>query len=230
MKNIALALVVLFCACGSDSAVSELKDSLNVDSTERMLDTTLPRPESKVLDTIPAKSEAYYIRMDSDAVADAILKNTPPGWEVMDTMTGDLNRDQYLDMLIVLKSEFDADVDSMPKRPLLLLTGNKTGDFTLAARNDNVVLCYHCGGVFGDPYDGLAIKNGYFSTEAYGGSSDRWTQIITFRYIEKEKTWYLHRDAGINYSIWDPEMKETDWYNNKDQWGKVKFVDYNPGQ
>lgn len=225
MRNLLWASLLLLSAC-SDAPVQDQNDSALIDSAVVMKDTTLPKPESNILDTVPLKDAALYSRMDPAAITDAMLKNTPEGWEIMDTMTGDLNRDQFLDMLIVLKSQFDTDPDSMPERPLLVLIGNKDGGMTLAARNDNAVLCYHCGGIYGDPYDGLAIKNGYFSTEAYGGSSDRWTQIITFKYVEKEKTWYLHRDAGISYSVFDPDMTEKEWTNQKEDWGKVKFEDY----
>jgi hypothetical protein len=87
------------------------------------------------------------------------------------------------------------------------------------------VLCYNCGGVFGDPYEGLAIKNGYFSVEHYGGSSWRWTRIITFKYHDAKKAWYLHRDAGISYHTSDPDTETESVYNQAD-YGKLNFEEY----
>jgi hypothetical protein len=226
MRYIFLASALLLSAC-SDAPVQNQNDSALLDSMVVMKDTTLPKPQSNVLDTVDLKTNLGLIRPDSAAIAEAMAKNSTAYWEIMDTMTGDLNRDKYMDMLIVLKGQGDTNIDSIASRPLLILTGNADGTLKFAERNDNVVLCYHCGGVYGDPYDGLAIRNGYFSAEHYGGSSDRWTQIITFKYSEKEKTWVLHRDAGISYSVFDPEASEEEWEHNRDQWGKIKFSDYN---
>ena len=47
--------------------------------------------------------------------------------------------------------------------PLFVLACTSTGKFKLIARNDSVVLCKSCGGILGDPYQGIAIKNGYSS-------------------------------------------------------------------
>lgn len=109
--------------------------------------------------------------------------------------------------------------------PLLILTGKPDQSFTLEARNDSVVLCADCGGIFGDPYQGLTIKNGYFSVEHYGGSSWRWTRIITFKFSKSDNTWMLHKDAGIYYHNSDPEKVE-DILTNKEDFGKLLFRDY----
>jgi hypothetical protein len=100
----------------------------------------------------------------------------PAGYVLLDSASGDLNRDSYRDLVLVLKKNREEDSVDVP-RPLLLLLGSAAG-YSLAGRNDNVVLCYSCGGVFGDPYQGITIKNGYFSIEHYGGSNWRWTRVI----------------------------------------------------
>lgn len=65
-------------------------------------------------------------------------------------------------------------IDEDPvKRPLYILTGQSDQSYKLAAKNDNVVYCVNCGGIMGDPFSGIAIKNGYFSVEHYGGSAWR---------------------------------------------------------
>ncbi len=73
-------------------------------------------------------------------------------------------------------------------RPLLILIGNSYGNLKkVAHNNNNTVLCHNCGGIFSDPFEGITIKNGYFSVEHYGGSNWRWTEIITYKYL-KDKT------------------------------------------
>ncbi|HZH36685.1 MAG TPA: hypothetical protein VEX65_05385 [Flavisolibacter sp.] len=147
----------------------------------------------------------------------------PAGYILLDSASGDLNRDSYRDLVLVLKKNGEEDSVDVP-RPLLLLQGSATG-YSLAGRNDNVVLCYSCGGVFGDPYQGITIKNGYFSLEHYGGSSWRWTRIITFRYDAKGKQFRLHRDAGASFHTAEPDNQEQVLYH-PERFGKTWFTQY----
>lgn len=225
MRNILVATVLLFAAC-SDAPLENQSNSSVVDSLVIMRDTGLPKPQSNVLDTVGIKGKTTLMYRDSLKIADAMSKNTQNEWVIMDTMTGDLNRDNYLDMLIVLESDAKFVATDEP-RPLLILIGTADGEMKVAEQNDNVVLCQDCGGVFGDPYDGLAIKNGYFSVEHYGGSSWRWTKIITFKYNAEQKTWLLHRDAGSSFNVFEPDAEEPENVWNQEHYGKMKFVDYN---
>jgi hypothetical protein len=115
----------------------------------------------------------------------------------------------------------DAD-DEPVRRPLLLLLGQNDGSLKLAARNDYVVLCGSCGGVMGDPFEGITIKDGYFSIEHSGGAGWRWTRIITFKWSEPDKDWRLHRDGGVSYHAGDPDKMEEDVKTVKD-FGVVPF-------
>jgi hypothetical protein len=102
---------------------------------------------------------------------------SPLGYEILDTATGDLNRDKYRDLLVILKLSNEEE-NSESSRPLLIYIGQKNGELKLVAYNDNVVLCRNCGGIYGDPYSGMVIKRGYFSIEHYGGSNFRWTRTV----------------------------------------------------
>src|SRR6185503_17580214 len=132
-----------------------------------------------------------------------LLPFIPDGYQVLDHAAGDLNKDKLSDYLLILKKPNGAELSNAAEhpepRPLLLLIRQKDGSLKLVTRNDNVVLCVDCGGVFGDPYAGMTIKNGYFSIEHYGGSNWRWERIITFKYDAKGKRWALHKDGTIRY-------------------------------
>jgi len=166
----------------------------------------------------------------------------PEGYTVKDWKTGNLNRDDQDDVVIVLEEEKSNDSQTADnaqgaapasgssdfneaKRPVILLTRNKNGELKFAGRNDNIVLCSDCGGVFGDPYSAIVIKNGYFSIEHYGGSNWRWTRIMTFKYSEQNKTWYLHKDGGKSYHTSNPDKEEETVLSKKD-FGTIKFEDY----
>jgi hypothetical protein len=145
----------------------------------------------------------------------------PDGFTILDSASGDINRDGKKDWVIILKNDYE-EVNADTVRPLLLLLGSENGRYKLAERNDSVVLCKGCGGVFGDPYAGITVKNNFFSIEHYGGSSWRWTRIITFKYDIKTKQFVLHRDAGVSYHSSDPG-KTTQNIHNKEDFGKMLF-------
>ncbi|WP_353573366.1 lysozyme inhibitor LprI family protein [Candidatus Albibeggiatoa sp. nov. BB20] len=109
----------------------------------------------------------------------------PIGYKVLDVTEGNLNRDKYTDVILILGQENEQDQEDA-LRPLLILTRDASNQLHLAARNDHVVLCVECGGMLGDPYQRTAIKNGYFTVEHHGGSSWQWTKYITFKYIPKK--------------------------------------------
>lgn len=150
----------------------------------------------------------------------------PDGYVVLGHAYGDLNKDKMPnDVLMILKKldeEKTSDVnENVEARPLLIITRQKDGSLKEVMRNDSVVLCYNCGGAFGDPYAGITIKNGYFSIEHYGGSSWKWERIVTFKYDKKGNTWLLHRDGTVRYqpdnSVGGEEIRTSK------QFGRLEF-------
>ncbi|MCH9739219.1 MAG: hypothetical protein K0U38_00035 [Epsilonproteobacteria bacterium] len=153
----------------------------------------------------------------------------PKGYTVLNFTKGNLNRDKIDDAILILKREDENPEnysEASPKRPLYILVGKGDNRYTLVAENNNSVLGIFDGGVFGDPFEGVTIKNGYFSVEHYGGSSWRWTQIVTFKYNAKKKSWFLHKDGGDSFHSAKPDEVETKVLTVKD-FGVVKFEDYN---
>lgn len=159
----------------------------------------------------------------------AIRRALPAGYAVLDAAQGDLNRDALPDWLVVLNKPDEAKtsdvVDHPTKRPLLLFVGGAGGTYTLAARSDNAVYCVDCGGMMGDPFTGLAIKKGYFTVEHYGGSAQRWTRYVTFRYDAASRAWLLHRDGHERFHALDPEHGTTTATTTKD-FGRVPLAKF----
>lgn len=155
-----------------------------------------------------------------------IEKFAPVGYSILFTKTGDLNRDAYTDLVVVYKKDNEDTTlpnDDIPLyRPLVLYTGKKDGILRLAAHNDKIVLCYHCGGVMGDPFIQITIKNGEFTIEHYGGSSWRWTRDLTFQYSKKDSAWFLYKDTRESFHSSDPDNGTTLTKTVKD-FGIVRF-------
>ena len=186
---------------------------------------TTAAPAASVADS-PETSAAATALAETDSLA-AVRPFVPVGYQVLDVATGDLNRDAYPDKLVALDTLL---VDSLrreseARRPLLLLTGRPDGGYTLAARNDNAIMCSGCGGMMGDPYQQLVIKNGYFSVEHYGGSAWRWTYILTFKYDPAARRWLLHRAGGDSFHTSDPEKVKTHVETPRD-FGRIPFESF----
>ncbi|MFZ4568051.1 MAG: hypothetical protein ACOYND_03355 [Bacteroidota bacterium] len=126
-------------------------------------------------------------------------KFIPKGYQLLDSKSGDINQDGITDYIIICKSP-NEDQKEM-KRPLLILHGNANGELSLFKRNDNIVLCYLCGGVMGDPYTGMTLKKNYFSVEHEGGSSDKWSRIITFKYNATSLIYVLNIITCVSFTL-----------------------------
>lgn len=154
----------------------------------------------------------------------------PEGYAILDTVRGDLNKDDLADLIVLYKKASEEEtsdvIDNPEKRPLAIYLGVGSDAFRLVALNENVAYCYDCGGMMGDPYQAIVIKNGYFTIEHYGGSGWRWTRYITFKYSPKDKTWYLHKDGGDSFHAGEPEKVTTNIMTVSD-FGVVPFEEYN---
>jgi hypothetical protein len=144
---------------------------------------------------------------------------------VLDSAMGDLNMDRITDKIMIYKSPNEVS-EGESKRPLEIFLGKADGTFELVERNDNVVLCYACGGVFGDPYEDVSIENGSFTVSHYGGSNWRWSRAITFSFVREFKTWLLTDDSGISYNVTQEEKTNETLIHNPEDFGMIKFKDF----
>lgn len=153
-----------------------------------------------------------------------IQKLIPSGFSLLDSATGDFNRDGFTDYIIILKNDLElAKTDTT--RPLLIIHGDKNGVLKIVERNDKIVLCLGCGGVFGDPYSGISVEENYFSISHYSGSGWRWSKVVTFRFDKESGKYMLHKDAGESFNVNEPDKTES-IENNKELWDKIFFEKY----
>lgn len=107
----------------------------------------------------------------------------------------------------------------------MILIQNKSKQLELKSKNENVVYCVDCGGMMGDPYVTMVYKEGYFSIEHYGGSTWRWTRIITFKYNKTKDDWFLHKDSSESFHVDGTEKVQTNIKTTKD-FGVVRFNEF----
>ena len=144
---------------------------------------------------------------------------------------GDLNGDGREDFILVLEKENpkkDADDFPIGQRPFLILLRGDDGKLAVAKRNDRIVMCSQCGGVFGDPFDGVIAGRNTFSVEHYGGSAWRWKYSYKFNYSRIDKTWQLVRVEDISYHTSNPNKATTKIYTPPQHFGKIDIADFDP--
>lgn len=146
----------------------------------------------------------------------------PKGYESLDYITGDLNGDKKADAILILKQpgEDSLDMDET-HRPFILLIRQSDGKLKQVIRNDSVIMCRHCGGVFGDPYEGIQIYPSGFNITFYGGSSWRWTYHYEFVYKPVKKNWYLIKETQSSFQSGDPEMTMKEAVIEETELGEV---------
>lgn len=160
------------------------------------------------------------------AVQAADLKQyIPKGWRIAGThnntglVHGDLNKDGVKDAALVIEASnlisekrgcgVHIYEEKNKPRTLLILFGSKDGEYTLAARNDDIILRSSEGGVWGDPFEGLTIERGTLVINHYGGSNWRWRKVHRFRYDNKK--WMLIGQTETTHWTVNASVLEHDY-------------------
>ena len=129
-----------------------------------------------------------------------------PGHELLDFQTGDINKDQRPDAIMILKNPLeDSTWEEFMPRPLLVLIRQKNGQLKHVIRNDKAIMGRHEGGVFGDPFQSLNLYSGTFSISFYGGSNWRWVYEYDFSWNAGRKQWMLVRESSGSFNSTDME-------------------------
>lgn len=145
--------------------------------------------------------------------------------------SADLNGDGTKDFILVLedqkpkKSEEDFEEGF---RSLLILVRGADGKLSLAKRNNDIVYCRTCGGVFGDPFDSVEVGLKTFTVHLYGGSSWRWSYGYKFNYSRIDKTWQLVRVEESTFHTSEPDKAKTKIYTPPKDFGKIDIADFEP--
>jgi hypothetical protein len=121
------------------------------------------------------------------------------------------------------------DDDVEHPRSMFVVTMSADKKPHLAARNDRVVFCKECGGIFGDPFLEVVAERNGFTVRHYGGSSWRWANEFTFRYSRRDRAWQLVKVVETSFHATDPENETTDTYKPDRDFGKIDFIDFDPG-
>lgn len=169
-----------------------------------------------------AHAESTYL--EESKLPEEVRKFILPGTKPLALETADLNRDNLNDYILVLeKPEVEEE-----QRPLLILLRMADGTLKLAKRNNKAVYCSTCGGVMGDPFQGISAGKGTFTISHYGGSGWRWSVETKFNYSRRDKTWQLVQVINTSFHAGDPENSTTKTHTPPKDFGKIDIADFDP--
>lgn len=98
----------------------------------------------------------------------------------------------------------EADTTADAARPLLLYKRTAGGPRSLIVRNDHLVMCQNCGGIFGDPYAGINFSADTLTLDHYGGSNWRWS--VTHKFVPgSADAWPLAFKHTTSYWVFGPD-------------------------
>ncbi len=117
------------------------------------------------------------------------IKFVPENYTVLDSAQADFNKDGLMDVALVIEKMNTDDEE----RAILILQKYKAG-YVINTLNKTTLYCKTCGGIFGDPYNGITFNQNILKVHNYGGSSWRWSNTHIFRYQKGE--WQL---IGLSY-------------------------------
>jgi primosomal protein N' (replication factor Y) len=109
----------------------------------------------------------------------------PRGYEVLYSTQADLNLDQILDQIVVLRQKNEVE-KSNPDHPInrrmLILLGQKNSALIVKARNDHAIFFYGYDGNFPEAFVDIDVAPGTFTINHYGGFAMRWSRSDVFTY------------------------------------------------
>jgi hypothetical protein len=168
---------------------------------------------------------------DDIALPDAARPFVAPGTKPIAYEVADLNRDGREDAILVLERQ-PAKPDDPPiedgQRPLLILVRQPDGSLREAARNVKIVYCSTCGGIMGDPFQGVDAGPGTFTVSHYGGSSWRWGVEYRFAYSRRDDAWQLVRVEETSFQAGAADEAKETVHTPPKHFGKIDLNAFDP--
>jgi len=190
------------------------------------------KPKIILLVTLCLMTIAVKAQWETVKVPAEVKPFVEKGTRAIAVEPADLNGDGLKDFILVLESKTptkpdEYDVEEDP-RPLLILIRGSDKKLTVAKRNENMIMCSKCGGVWGDPFAGVTVGKNTFTVNHYGGSNWRWTADYKFNYSRIDKTWQLVRIEETSFHTFEPKKVERKIKTPPKDFGKVDIADFNP--
>lgn len=160
----------------------------------------------------------------ADAELSAFL---PPGTNLGLTARGDIDGDGDQDAVIVLDTG-EGDAARRP-RTLLLLHRDADGRLQRAIESPRAISCRRCGGMIGDPLQGIRIVPGALTLRFEGGSREMWSSEFEFTPAPGGDAWRL-TDVTHRGSDRADSGKSTERTLSAEEIGEVLLASFDASQ
>lgn len=120
----------------------------------------------------------------------------PEHFIVQSEQHGDLDADGDEDVLLVLQ-DTRGDEARFRSRALQIFLRADDGNLEETVMNPHAILCSSCGGMLGEPLQGIEIAAGKFSLRFEGGSREVWSREYRFVYVSQARTWLLNEFESV---------------------------------
>lgn len=151
----------------------------------------------------------------------------PDNWQVIDSISGDLNNDNIMDLALVVEfyrpvkekrayGDNETEIITELQKPRILaiyFRRSASGAYRRITQNNNFILRSEEGGAMGDPLRPLKIESNSLILSFEGGSNWRWKLNYSFKYQNKD--WQLTQANNYAYHNGSGEMndKQYDFVN-----------------
>ena len=157
-----LASAILLFSCSSDSNTNETEEPETTETTNT--DDTENTPAETV--EIPAD--------------DPVIEG---GYELMAEVDGDLDKDGIPERVLVLETPYQTDWGTEREIHVYKI---RAGEWELWRSSSDAIMKSEEGGMMGDPFESIEIKNGILIVRHFGGSSWKWSNIDKYRWQNNE--------------------------------------------
>ncbi|WP_168120128.1 hypothetical protein [Paenibacillus sp. HB172176] len=221
--GIILGIVVLMSACSEQpSSATDNKQphaSSNTAETLKAEESVDPVPVESVkpVESVEPTASAGTEESSTDgkeAAGDDFSAILPQGWHLLESppgtpvmIEGDLNKDGIDDIAAVIE-KLESEEGAAPSRSLLIALGTTAETYELSVIAENAILSADEGGVWGDPFESIAIDRGSIVVSHYGGSNWRWYSRYRFRYQDED--WYLIGATSGSYNTGATTIENSD--------------------
>ncbi len=107
----------------------------------------------------------------------------PQGYSVLAETSGDLDKDSIAERVLVYNTPDSSEYGYVRELQVLKLKGNK---WVLWQKSREAILSSEEGGMMGDPFGEIEIKNGVLLVSFFGGSSWKWAYTDKYRFEKGE--------------------------------------------
>lgn len=148
----------------------------------------------------------------------------PAGQTLLAWEAADLNRDGRPDAIMVSEAKAASEDDG--PRLLQVLLRQPDGKLKAVVRSERAVMCRQCGGIFGDPFEGVQTQAGGFTLLHYGGSNWRWRADFRFAWSRRDQTWQLVAVDSLSYHTSDPDQQKQQHARPPRDFGLINLADF----